>query len=131
MADAHVGSVAELVHVVAELPDAAAFVAVSEVGTACQAEPVQKRPSLLRLRVNVTASTGMPVAPVTASAAEPVKLDGTVAARYRVAVGLVTDAVTGSAVSDEATSSTLIPISVLFVTVRVWAPQEDWPPLLS
>ena len=117
---------AELVHVVEALPLVAVFVAASAVGASCQTDPVQYRPSLLRLSVKVTPLAGMPVAPVTASAAEPLKPPLSAEAFTELPFeGVVTDAVAGAVTS--ACSSTEIPAQAELLTVFVRAPHEAAP----
>src|SRR5437667_1619 len=77
LSDAHVGSVALLVHAAAVVPAVALWVVARLEMPACQADPVQYKLSALRCRVNVVLLTFRP-APPAPSAALPVKLAGTV-----------------------------------------------------
>ena len=84
-----------LVHVVA-VPDVVLRCVVARFATpTCHAEtPSQYLLSLARCRVTVAVLAARPTPPAL-SAALPVKVAGTVAPRYVVAVGEVTDAVAG------------------------------------
>src|SRR5438067_10266477 len=90
--DDHIGKVALLVQVAAVLPVVAPLLAARLKTAACQAEPVQYKPSLLRCSVKVVLLAFRPTPPLL-SATLPLKLVGTVAARNALPpAGVVTDA---------------------------------------
>src|SRR5207247_5440381 len=92
-------------------PVVALLVAARLKAAACQAEPVQYRPSELRCSVKVVLLAARPTPPLL-SATLPLKLAGTLAARNALPpAGVVTDAVAGAVLSR--VKLTAVPVKAL------------------